>query len=198
MRRTDLTIQNATRVIITRATNWTQQSRLYSIEIRWDYDKTFAKYVWNNEKYSLPSPVANKVVHVDTKVVARTCAKLGLMFKSRFELKIDEDVYMEVWRKDLRENKAEQARLTIQEAFKNEGFEPFAITSDVPENSVVSNMFDEDVVVETASSDDETLEGFKEVTVIATSDVVVTKKQESLGFLVVEEASDAVECDMFD
>lgn len=117
-RRCDLTIFNATRIIIKRADNWSTSSRLYSIEIRWDYDKLFAKYVWNNEKYSLPSPVANKLVHIDTKVVAQTCSKLGLMFKSRFEQDTTNDLYMEVWRTDLRDNKEEQRKLTLQEAFK--------------------------------------------------------------------------------
>lgn len=199
MKRTDLTIQNATRVIITRAKNWTPQSRLYSIEIRWDYDKTFAKYVWNNEKYSLPSPIANKVVHIDTRIVAKTCAKLGLLFKSRFELNIDQDIYMEVWRKDLRDNKEEQARLTLQETFKEKGFEPFTVVADSSsKDDLVFNEFDDE---EEDTSDEDLLKAFNEVTVLNTSDVTVVKKTDNSKTLFIVEESEqqeSEECDLFD
>lgn len=194
MRRTDLTIQNATRVIITRANNWTPQSRLYSIEIRWDYEKAFAKYVWNNERYSLPSPVANKVVHIDTKIVAQTCAKLGLMFKSRFELNIDQDVYMEVWRKDLRDNKKEQSRLTLQETFKGKSFDPFTIeVSQDDKDNYQSDIFDEDI----EDMDEDVMKAFSDVTVVKTSDVVVTKKSKETS-LITNETQQDDECNLFD
>lgn len=115
MKRTDLNISNATRIIITRAKTWTVSSRLYAIEIRWDYDGKFAKYVWNNERYSLPSPVANKVVHVDTKIVAKACAKAGLTFGSRYETNPVKDFFIELWRNDLKDNKEEQEKILSRE-----------------------------------------------------------------------------------
>jgi hypothetical protein len=191
MKRHDLTILNATRIIITRAKQWSPSSRLYSIEIRWDYDKSFAKYVWNNERYSLPSPVANKVAHIDTKIVAQTCSKLGLMFKSRFEHDITNDVYMEVWRKDLRDNKEEQRKLTLQEALKNyvAPTEQFDIED---ADEVVCDMFDDDVEAEadvmSVSLDIKVEEEFV---------VTVKKKDINPNYINVDNEEEVI-CDLFD
>lgn len=113
MRRTDLNIKNATRIIIKRDKSWKEDSRLYNIEVRWDYDNTFAKYCWNNEKYSLPQVITNKVAHVDTRVLAIACSRSGLMYKTRFEQDTTNDLYLEIWRKDLRDNLEEQRRLSL-------------------------------------------------------------------------------------
>lgn len=114
--RTDLTIKNATRIIIKRDASWRVDSRLYNIEVRWDYDNIFAKYCWNNERYPLPQAIATRMASVDTRMLAVACSRSGLMYKSRFEQDITNDVYIEVWRKDLRDNLEEQRRISLVNA----------------------------------------------------------------------------------
>lgn len=111
--RTDLNIKNATRIIITRDRSWRVDSRLYNIEIRWDYDGIFAKYCWNNEKYQLPQPIVTKVAYVDPKILAVACSRNGLMYKTRFEEDITNGVYLQIWRKDLRDNLEEQRKIAL-------------------------------------------------------------------------------------
>lgn len=113
-----LNILNATRVIIKRADRWRMDSRLYHIEIRWDYDCVYSTFLWNNERDALPMATRGNAVHIPREHVAQLCSKLGLMYKSRFEKDITVDVYLEVWRTDLRDNIEEQRKLTLTEALK--------------------------------------------------------------------------------
>lgn len=141
MRRTDLNIKNATRIIIKRDKSWKEDSRLYNIEIRWDYDNTFAKYCWNNEKYSLPQVITNKMAHVDTRVLAIACSRSGLMYKTRFEQDTTNDLYLEIWRKDLRDNLEEQRRLSLNSSLGI--VTDTKVVKDTNTDSIEINVFDD-------------------------------------------------------
>ena len=70
--------QDITRVIITRANKWTNQSPVYVIEFKSDTRKVSTRYIWANKRYQAPSLMGGYNFEVDRDLLFNKCFEMGL------------------------------------------------------------------------------------------------------------------------